>query len=146
VPSLDEQGVDKHLADRARKAARLSDEVFERVVAKVIKIAVATCENVEAVINRRGAGRLAALRRHAAAAEVGRVEIAFLQLGAGSADEAGAEHGMGRQRLRDVRQERVAAFDCDRPRGGHHGVEFGVGQLDGRHGRSLGCVKQKPAQ
>jgi N6-adenosine-specific RNA methylase IME4 len=49
-PTLADQGVDKHLADRARKAADMEEAKFEASVAKSIKIAVAAVENEKAVI------------------------------------------------------------------------------------------------
>ena len=48
--TLAEQGVDKNLAERGRKAWRMPEDQFERLVAKVVKIAVASVENFEAVI------------------------------------------------------------------------------------------------
>jgi len=48
--TLAEQGVDKNLADRARKAWRMPEDQFEALVRKVVQIAVASVENVEAVI------------------------------------------------------------------------------------------------
>jgi hypothetical protein len=42
--TLADQGVDKNLADRGRKAWRMTEEQFERLVAKVKKIAVASAE------------------------------------------------------------------------------------------------------
>jgi N6-adenosine-specific RNA methylase IME4 len=50
LPSLADQGVDKHLADRARKAAALSEDKFEAGVARSVKLAVAAAENEKAVI------------------------------------------------------------------------------------------------
>lgn len=48
--TLEQRGVDKHLADRARKMAALPEANFESVVAKAVKIAVAAVENNAAVI------------------------------------------------------------------------------------------------
>ena len=48
--NLADQGVDKHLADRARKAAAMPEDKFEASVAKKAKIAVAAVENERAVI------------------------------------------------------------------------------------------------
>jgi N6-adenosine-specific RNA methylase IME4 len=50
VPSLEEQGVDKHLADRARKAAAMPTEQFEVDIAKSRALAVALAEDEKAVI------------------------------------------------------------------------------------------------
>jgi len=50
IKSLANQGVDKHLADRARKAAALEETQFEVNLAKSVKLAVAACENEKAVI------------------------------------------------------------------------------------------------
>lgn len=50
IKTLADQGVDKHLADRGRKAWRMTEEQFERLVARVKKIAVASVDNVEQVI------------------------------------------------------------------------------------------------
>jgi MT-A70 protein len=48
--SLADQGVDKHLADRARKAAALPPEERERMVAKAVRLAKATVEGNAAII------------------------------------------------------------------------------------------------
>ena len=50
APTLSSQGVDKHLADSARKAAALSKEEFEAQLAKKIKIAIASVEGTEEII------------------------------------------------------------------------------------------------
>jgi len=49
-PSLAGQGIDKNLADRARKAAALSESKFEAQVAQSIRVAVAAVENERAII------------------------------------------------------------------------------------------------
>jgi hypothetical protein len=49
--SLKDQGVDKHLADRARKAAAMPKAKFEVQVARAVKIAVAAAEDDKAVIS-----------------------------------------------------------------------------------------------
>ena len=49
-PTLDAQGIDKNLADRARKAAAMPEKQFEAAVAKATSIAVAAVENDKAVI------------------------------------------------------------------------------------------------
>jgi N6-adenosine-specific RNA methylase IME4 len=49
-PSLADQGVDKRLADRARKAAAMPEDKFEAHVAKSVKIAVAAVENEREII------------------------------------------------------------------------------------------------
>jgi hypothetical protein len=41
APTLADQGVDKHLADRARKAAAIPEAKFEEQVARAVKVAVA---------------------------------------------------------------------------------------------------------
>jgi N6-adenosine-specific RNA methylase IME4 len=50
TPTLASQGVDKHLADRARKAAALSEAQFEQQVARAVKVAVAATEGDAAVV------------------------------------------------------------------------------------------------
>jgi N6-adenosine-specific RNA methylase IME4 len=56
-PTLADQGIDKHLADRARKAAAMSGEKFEAKVARSQKLAVAVTENNTAVIKAARAER-----------------------------------------------------------------------------------------
>jgi hypothetical protein len=48
--SLADQGIDKHLADRARKAAAMSEDKFEEQVARTVKVAVAATEGDAAVV------------------------------------------------------------------------------------------------
>jgi N6-adenosine-specific RNA methylase IME4 len=48
--SLPSQGIDKHLADRARKAAAMPEPQFNRQVDRAVKIAVAATENDAAVV------------------------------------------------------------------------------------------------
>src|SRR5207302_11325679 len=50
LPSLVEQGVDKHLADRARKAAAMPAEQYEVDIAKSRALAVALAEDEKAAI------------------------------------------------------------------------------------------------
>jgi hypothetical protein len=57
--SLADQGVDKHLADRARKAAALPKEKFEARLRTAVQVAVAAVEGTEAVI------KAARIKRHA---------------------------------------------------------------------------------
>jgi hypothetical protein len=47
-PTLESQGVDKNLADAARKAAAMSEEKYEASIIKAKKIAVAAIEGTEA--------------------------------------------------------------------------------------------------
>jgi N6-adenosine-specific RNA methylase IME4 len=49
-PTLADQGIDKHLADRARKAAEMPEEKFEEHVAKTVRVAVAATEGDAAVV------------------------------------------------------------------------------------------------
>jgi hypothetical protein len=56
-PTLDSQGIDKHLADAARKAAAMSEEKFEASVAKAKKVAVESVEGTEAAHVRERARR-----------------------------------------------------------------------------------------
>lgn len=49
-PTLADQGVDKHLADRARKAAAMPEDKFEAQVAQAVKVAVAATEGDREVI------------------------------------------------------------------------------------------------
>ena len=49
-PTLADQGVDKHLADRARKAAAMPEAKFEEQVARAVKVAVAATEGDAAVV------------------------------------------------------------------------------------------------
>jgi N6-adenosine-specific RNA methylase IME4 len=48
--TLSDQGIDKHLADRARKSAAMSEEKFEKQVARSVQIAVAATEGDAAVV------------------------------------------------------------------------------------------------
>ena len=48
--SLADQGIDKHLADRARKAAAMPEAKFEEQVARAVKVAVAATEGDAAVV------------------------------------------------------------------------------------------------
>ena len=50
APTLADQGVDKHLADRARKAAAMPEAKFEEQVARAVKVAVAATEGDAAVV------------------------------------------------------------------------------------------------
>ena len=50
TPTLADQGVDKHLADRARKAAAMPEAKFEEQVARAVKVAVAATEGDAAVV------------------------------------------------------------------------------------------------
>jgi N6-adenosine-specific RNA methylase IME4 len=61
LPTLDDQGIGKALADRARKAAAMSDEKFEAAVARSVTLAVAAVEDGRAVI--RAARAEAILRK-----------------------------------------------------------------------------------
>ena len=55
--SLAEQGVDKGLADQARKAAKMDEAQYAKQVAKKVKFAVAAAENDKAVITAARAER-----------------------------------------------------------------------------------------
>jgi N6-adenosine-specific RNA methylase IME4 len=72
-PALSKQGIDKHLADRARKAAALSDGTFEADVTKAVKVAVAAAEGDRAVVKAARAERQAEkrARRQKREAELG---------------------------------------------------------------------------
>jgi N6-adenosine-specific RNA methylase IME4 len=50
APTLADQGVDKHLADRARRAAAMPEAKFEEHVARAVKVAVAAIEGDAAVV------------------------------------------------------------------------------------------------
>ena len=50
VKTLLDQGIDKNLADRARKAAAMSEDSFEKQVSKAVKVAVAATEGDAAVV------------------------------------------------------------------------------------------------
>ena len=50
APTLADQGVDKHLADRARKAAAIPEAKFEEQVARAVKVAVAATEGHAAIV------------------------------------------------------------------------------------------------
>ena len=69
LPTLADQGIDKNLADRARKAFRMPLEKFERSVAKRVEIAIAAIENAKAVIAAARAERHATKRKKRAAKE-----------------------------------------------------------------------------
>lgn len=49
-PTLADQGIDKHLADRARKVAAMPEAKFEEQVVRAVKVAVAATENDAAVV------------------------------------------------------------------------------------------------
>jgi len=68
-PALAEQGIDKHLADRARKAAALPEREFEKAVNKAVRVAVAATENDKAVIAEARAERHAKKQEARAAKE-----------------------------------------------------------------------------
>jgi hypothetical protein len=61
-PTLIDQGVDKHLADRARKAAAMPADKFEAHVAHAVATAVAATEGDREVIKAAGAERQAEKR------------------------------------------------------------------------------------
>ena len=67
--TLADRGVDKHLADRARKAAAMDEEQFARAVEKKVKIAVAAVENDKAVIAAARAERHAEKKKRRAERE-----------------------------------------------------------------------------
>jgi N6-adenosine-specific RNA methylase IME4 len=56
-PTLSEQGVDKNLADRARKAAAMPEHKFEAQVEKAVKVAVAAAEGDREVVKAARAQR-----------------------------------------------------------------------------------------
>ena len=56
-PTLADQGVDKHLADAARKAAKTGEDKFRKAVDKAVLIAVASVEGTTAVISAARAER-----------------------------------------------------------------------------------------
>jgi hypothetical protein len=56
-PPLARQGIDKNLADRARKAAAMTEEQFRAAIARAIKIAIASIESAQWLrLRRRTAG------------------------------------------------------------------------------------------
>src|SRR6476620_3375323 len=64
APSLADQGIDKNLADRARKAAAMPEAKFEEQVARAVKVAVAATEGDAAVVREaRKAQQDAKLKR-----------------------------------------------------------------------------------
>jgi N6-adenosine-specific RNA methylase IME4 len=68
-PTLADQGVDKHLADRARKAAAMPEAKFEEQVARAAKVAVAAAEGDAAVIREARKAQLDAKRNRRAERE-----------------------------------------------------------------------------
>jgi hypothetical protein len=52
-PTLTKQGVDKNLADRARKAFAMTEKQFKAAVGRAIKLAVASIVNANEVIKPR---------------------------------------------------------------------------------------------
>jgi len=54
---LEKRGIDKHLADRARKAAAISEDKYEAATNKAIKIAVAAATDDKAVVTAARAER-----------------------------------------------------------------------------------------
>src|SRR5260221_2538709 len=63
------RGIDKNLADRARKAAALPADKFEAGLAKTVKVAVAATEGDVAVVRAARATRLTEQRRRRAQRE-----------------------------------------------------------------------------
>jgi hypothetical protein len=59
--------------------------------------------------------------------ELRRIEVCALRLLDGSVHSAGADLAAAAQQNRNILQECVTALDRQRPGGGHHGVEFGIG-------------------
>jgi hypothetical protein len=53
-PTLSDQGIDKNLADRARKAAAMTEKQFKVTVARAIKLAVAAIDGPRDGGPRRG--------------------------------------------------------------------------------------------
>ena len=68
-PTLAEQGVGKALADRARKAAAMSEETFETHVAQAVRVAVAATEGDREVIKAARAKQQAEKRARRQARE-----------------------------------------------------------------------------
>jgi hypothetical protein len=68
-PTLADQGIDKNLADRARKAAALSEVQFETSVTKAVKVAVASVEGSKEIIKEARAEQQQAKRENRATRE-----------------------------------------------------------------------------
>lgn len=64
IQTLEKQGVDKHLADRARKAWRMPADKFEALIRRAVKIAVAAVMNNAEVIKAARAERHATKKAH----------------------------------------------------------------------------------
>jgi hypothetical protein len=62
LKTLADQGIDKNLADRARKAAAMSAAKFEQQVARAVKVAVAATEGDAAVVREARQAQLEAKR------------------------------------------------------------------------------------
>jgi hypothetical protein len=56
-PTLESQGVDKNLADAARKAAAMTEEKFEASVKKAVVVAVASIDGTQAMVSAARAER-----------------------------------------------------------------------------------------
>jgi hypothetical protein len=57
-------GIDRHLADRARKAAAMSDAKFEKHVAQTVKRAVAAAEGDKEIVTAARAAQQQEKRKH----------------------------------------------------------------------------------
>ncbi len=78
-PTLADQGIDKHLANRARKAAAMPEDKFEAHVAHAVNIAVAAAEGDQKVLKAARAEKQAEkrARRHQREAELGAKQLAL---------------------------------------------------------------------
>ena len=68
-------------------------------------------------------------------AQIRRVEKLALQLATNLMHGARAGHVAIGERMRDRVQKWIAQVDRQRPGGGHHGIELGIGEANGRHGK-----------
>jgi len=57
APTLADQGVDKNLAKQAREAAAMSEDKFEKEVARAVKVAVAAATDDKAIVRAARADR-----------------------------------------------------------------------------------------
>jgi hypothetical protein len=64
APTLADMGVDKNLADRARKAAEMSETKFEKHVAQAVRGAVAAAEGNKEIIAEARATQQDEKRQH----------------------------------------------------------------------------------
>ena len=74
-----------------------------------------------------------AIFRSGTAVDIGRVEELALRLAADTSHDTGANLNVAGKCARNFLQEDIAQVWSERPGREHHGIEFVVGQANGRH-------------